>query len=274
MPSAIITGSAQGIGKSIARSLAQAGYDVTINDLPSQNDKLEEFAKEIEGIGRKVVIYTGDVSEETDVKKMIATTVEQLGGLDVMVANAAATDLRLLKPISAGWNICLEYHERFCLTMSTLIATVEEWDRVHAVNTRGTFLCYKYAAEQMISQGRVGRIIGACSASGKRGDPNMAAYSVSKFAIRGLTQCAALEYGKHGITVNAYSPGVVKTELIAAHLGTPWMDGSINKYVEVSALGKVAEMTDIAKIVVFLASKESEFITGQTLNVDGGLHVD
>ncbi|KAK7034635.1 hypothetical protein VNI00_012277 [Paramarasmius palmivorus] len=254
MPSAIVTGSAQGIGRTIALSLAQAGYDVTVNDIPSQNYKLEELAKEIESLGRKAVVSTGDVSIEADVKRIITATVEQLGGLDVMVANAAATNFRFLKPMPA--------------------ATVEEWDSVHAVNTRGTFLCYKYAAEQMVSQGRGGRLIGACSASGKRGDPAMVAYSVSKFAIRGLTQCAALEYGKHGITANAFCPGVTKTEHVAAHMDGPVMDNALTKNVDMSALGKISEMADIANVVVFLASKESQFITGQTLNVDGGLHFD
>jgi NAD(P)-dependent dehydrogenase (short-subunit alcohol dehydrogenase family) len=89
--------------------------------------------------------------------------------------------------------------------------TVEEWDRIFAVNVRGTFLCYREAAAQMIAQGKGGRLIGACSISGKTGSDNAAAYASTKFAIRGLTQSAAADYGKHGITVNAYAPGCIET---------------------------------------------------------------
>ncbi|KAI3615493.1 hypothetical protein WG66_011955 [Moniliophthora roreri] len=186
---ALVTGAAQGIGKSIATRLARDGFDVALKDLPTKSEKLQQVAHEIRQQGRRSVISVGDVSLEADVKRSIDTAVNELGGLDVMVANAG---IIITKPISN--------------------TTVEEWDRVLNINARGVFLCYKLAAEQMIKQGRGGRIIGASSATGKRGDPAVAAYSASKFAIRGLTQCAALEYGSYGITVNAYAPGLVKTE--------------------------------------------------------------
>ncbi|KAJ7220734.1 hypothetical protein GGX14DRAFT_431901 [Mycena pura] len=160
---------------------------------------------------------------------MVEGAVKQLGGLDVMVANAGV----------AGAHVA---------DLTEL--PVEEWDRVLSINARGPFLCYKYAALQMIQQGRGGRIIGASSA----------AYSASKFAVRGLTQSAALEFGRYGITVNAYSPGLIDTPMITSNGAE-----MARLYTELSPL-KRAVPEEIAGLVSYLASKESQFITGQSVS--------
>ncbi|KAK1228325.1 hypothetical protein PQX77_008636 [Marasmius sp. AFHP31] len=188
---AIVTGAAQGLGRSIAARLFQDGFNIAINDIPEKSKQLEELAREIEGSSGeagRVLVVLADVSVESEVKGMVERVVEELGSLDVMVANAG------IAPIAS-------IHD----------TSTETLDRVLAVNVRGTFLCYKYASEQMIRQGGGGRIIGASSLAGKRGkalifdiDDRVAenkgligigqgmlsAYSASKFAIRGLTQAA------------------------------------------------------------------------------------
>ncbi|KIK95792.1 hypothetical protein PAXRUDRAFT_355869 [Paxillus rubicundulus Ve08.2h10] len=187
---ALITGSAQGIGRSIALRLAKDGYDIALNDIPSKYSQLRGVADDIDRSGRKALVFVADVTAEEQVKGMVQEVAKDLGGLDVMVANAGVA--RLLPLISTE---------------------LKDWERIMNTNARGTFLCYKYAAEQMIKQGRAGRIIGASSLAGKTGIPLTSAYCASKFAVRGLTQSAALELGRYGITVNAYAPGHIQSPM-------------------------------------------------------------
>ncbi|PBK80253.1 NAD(P)-binding protein [Armillaria gallica] len=190
-PAALVTGSARGMGRAIALRLASDGFNVAVNDIASQKDNLEALRGEIEELGKKAFIYIADVSKEDEVKAIVDETVEVLGRLDVMVANAG-----------------------ICPGVSGLMnTTAEQWDHIFAVNTRGIFLCYKYAAIQMIKQGRGGRIISACSVTGMRAQGHVCPYSASKFAVRGLTQSAAEELDPHQITVNAYAPGFIDTPM-------------------------------------------------------------
>ncbi|KAI9435571.1 hypothetical protein H4582DRAFT_1817593 [Lactarius indigo] len=196
---ALVTGAARGIGRTIALRLAEDGFDVAVNDV-SGTPELDGLVKEIESKGRRSLGVPADVSLELEVEKMVQTVVQDLGSLDVMVANAGI--------------IAFE---------SFLNITVESFDRLMAVNTRGTMLCYKHAGKQMIAQGRGGRIIaGRSSRSNTNTASNtLPAYSATKFAVRGLTQAAGTsfyrtrsrEFGKHGITVNAYSPGLMDTSM-------------------------------------------------------------
>ncbi|KAG8221420.1 hypothetical protein J3R82DRAFT_1608 [Butyriboletus roseoflavus] len=190
---ALVTGSGQGIGRSIALRLANDGYDIGLNDLHANKNKLEVLSIEItrQCPGRRVCVLVADVSVEGEVKGMVDGVVAALGSLDVMVANAGVLRVKTI-----------------------LETTTEDWDTTLAVNGRGTFLCYKYAAQEMISRGSKGRIIGASSIAGKRGGILTGAYSASKFAVRGLTQSAAKEFGQYGITVNAYAPGAVETPML------------------------------------------------------------
>ncbi|KAK7042780.1 L-2,3-butanediol dehydrogenase [Favolaschia claudopus] len=245
---ALVTGAAQGIGRAIALRLATDGFDVAINDISSKAAELEGVKAEIVGLGRRSAVLFADVSADADVKAMVDGVVEKLGGLDVMVANAGICKARA----------------------SLLDISPEEWDRTMAINLRGVFLCYQHAARQMIKQGRGGRLIGACSGAGKQGYPILPDYSASKFAVRGLTQAAAGEFGKHGITVNAYAPGSVitpMTEQFAPMAGMSQED-FFNMQAKAAATGVNPTPQDIASVVSFLASKESTFITGTSAQFD------
>ncbi|KAF9027327.1 short chain oxidoreductase [Hymenopellis radicata] len=242
---AIVTGSAQGIGKGIAIRLAQDGYDVAINDLPAKKEKLEQVAADITArTGRRVSIQIADVSEEEQVKGMIQDVVKTLGGLDVMIANAGV-----------------------CIPCTLLNMDVKTWDWLFATNLRSMMLCYKYAAVQMIEQGRGGRIIGASSLAGKQGGPSMGMYGATKFGIRGLTQSVATELGEHGITPKT-STGLTDTEALysaeAAHAG-----------VDVQALfAAVGTVEDVAGLISFLVTKDARLITGQTVSLSQFITAD
>ncbi|KAI0746656.1 acetoin reductase family protein [Daedaleopsis nitida] len=253
---AIITGAAQGIGRAIATRLAKDGLDLGLFDLPSCRDMLEELATSIrQECGARVVTVYGDVSVEEDIKSLVDTVAEQLGELYAMIANAGIASVYLL-------------HE----TPTAL------FDKIMNVNLKGVFFCYKYAAMRMIEQGKGGRLIGAASTASKVGVPGQSAYCASKFAIRGMTQCAAMDYGKYGITANTYSPGAVDTPLMrntdaafCERIGKPegsWSGDFTN------LLGRYGQPDDIAKLVSFLASDDSAFITGQSYIVDGGNQFD
>lgn len=254
MPVAIVTGASRGIGRAISLQLADDGADIAINDIPPQRAALEKVKVEIEQKGRRAVCIVADVSNEEDVRRMVATTVQQLGEVNVMVANA-------------GIVLPKRFSEQ----------TVDEWDRVMAVNAKGVFLCYREAARHMIAQNKGGKIIGACSSSGHRPTTSAVAYSASKWAIRGLTQVTALELAQYGINVNAYCPGPVETEMwaeidasMAQRDGVP--KGSTYEQAVRTRMALKQRLTpeDVASLVSFLASPRSRNITGQSLLVDGG----
>ncbi|KAJ7040953.1 hypothetical protein C8F04DRAFT_1031837, partial [Mycena alexandri] len=212
---ALVTGAAQGIGKAIALRLADDGFDVAVDDIPTNTDNLLAVVKEIEAKGRTGSAHLADVSVEDEVKAMVAEVVRVYGRMNVV---------RFILALRTG-GYCQKmstltdrgYHAlTSCAVCSLFEVSADDFDRQMAINCRGTFLCYKYAGIQMVKQGRErSRIIGACSVAGKRvGSPFTGAYSASKFAVRGLTQAAALEFGGYGITVNAYAPGAIDTDML------------------------------------------------------------
>ncbi|TBU32481.1 hypothetical protein BD311DRAFT_862455 [Dichomitus squalens] len=154
----------------------------------------------------------------------------------------------------------------------------EELDRLLNINVKGVFFSYKYAAIQLIKQGKGGRIIGAASVASKKGLPEHAVYCATKFAVRGLTQSAALDYGKYGITVNAYAPGAIDTPLLNDlddyHVNVDGQPKGSWKNSFQSPLGRIGQPEDVAKLVSFLVSDDASYITGQSYLVDGGLHFD
>ncbi|KAL0947931.1 hypothetical protein HGRIS_010562 [Hohenbuehelia grisea] len=270
---AIVTGAAQGMGRSIATQLAEDGYSIVAIDLASKQNLLDEVVEEIKTGGKKALAFAADVSSEKDVAALVGKTTETFGGVDVMVANAGV-----------------------CWPRSLLEVTVDEWERLFAVNVRGVLLCYQYAAKAMIAQGRGGSIIGASSIAGKKGLPMTSAYCASKAAIRSLTQTAAQELGGFNIRVNAYAPGAIVTPMLveAANL-MPNGPGSgeaavVEQYTKTTALHRVGQPTEIAGLVSFLASDKSSYITGksytyvlsheanyipgQTITADGGVWFD
>jgi len=244
---AIVTGAASGIGKAIALRLARDGLNVALNDLPGSLTKLKDVANLASKHGVDTVLVPGDVSSESDVEKMVDDTVKHFGGLDAMISNAGIAE----RPIAIGE------------------ITTEQWDRMFAVHARGTFLCYKYAVRQMIQQGRGGRIVGASSIAGLNGQPYCGHYSAAKFAIRGLTQGVALEVGKHGITVNAYAPGLINTPMVN-ELDERTRSALQESVKTRSAVGYEGQPEDVANVVSFLVFEKSGYITGQTISVDGG----
>jgi len=157
---------------------------------------------------------------------------------------------------------------------------MEEFDRLHNINTKGTLLCYQAAARVMIAQGRGGRIIGASSLAGKKGGAFFASYSASKFAVRALTQVAATEFGRHNITVNAYAPSITQTPLVddvairmreVLKIDTEVYQKAVNAR---SVLGRSGQPSEVASLVSYLASPEAGYITGQTVSIDGGTWFD
>ncbi|KAL1729639.1 hypothetical protein EV714DRAFT_212653 [Schizophyllum commune] len=253
---AIVTGAAQGLGKAIALRLAKDGLAVGLNDIPSKKDALDEVAKEIVKINGRAVVHVGDVSKQEVVQNLIDTVVGTLGGLHVMVANAG-----MARPAPF------------------LEESLETFNQVMSVNTTGLFLCYQLAGRKMIELGsKDGRIIGASSIGGKQPLRGLTSYTASKFAVRGLTQSAALALGPHGITVNSYAPGLIDTPLgelgvssfeRLAHSAafTPHLedhtDLAFDKYSAVAPLRRVGQADEVAALVSFLASKESGYMTGE-----------
>ncbi|PCH44826.1 NAD(P)-binding protein [Wolfiporia cocos MD-104 SS10] len=248
---ALITGASQGIGKCIAQRLASDGLRVALNDIATKRDQLQDVAAQIRTSGGEAIVVTADVSREDDVKAMTTQVVQEAGGLDVMVANAGI--LGPFKPL----------HE----------VSAEEFDQIIAVNVRGVMLSYKHAAQQMIKQGRGGRIIGAASMAGRQGFPNIGPYTASKFAVRGLTHSAAKELMQHKITVNAYAPGIILTSM------NLYEEDSVNggpgstavKSIGLPPQTPVGEPEVIASLVSYLAKPEAHFITGQTITICGGI---
>ncbi|KAK5052672.1 hypothetical protein LTR84_002537 [Exophiala bonariae] len=254
MPVAIVTGASRGIGKAIALQLSIDGYDVALADISSQSSELHEVGAQVQQNGQRGLCILTDVSEEDDIKAMVAKTVQEFGELNTLIANAG-----IVKP-----------NRLFDQTM-------EEWDQVMGVNAKGLFMCYREAGRQMIKQGKGGKIIGACSNAAFRPSASGVAYSASKWAVRGITQVVALELAQYGINVNAYCPGPVETEMwseidasISKNTGAP-LGSSYEQAVQTRmALKQALTPEDIALTVSFLASSKSRNITGQSLLVDGG----
>lgn len=251
---ALVTGAARGIGRGIALQLASDGLDVAVNDIEANAEQLKEVAEEIRAEGVGTATITADVSDAESVEKMVKGVADELGKLDVMVANAGIAQVEPL-----------------------LDLTPEDWDTMMSVNLRGIFLCYQAAARQMIEQGRGGKIIGAASIVAYRPFPLLGHYSASKWGVRGLTQAAAMEWAQYGITVNAYCPGIVGTamwdlidEKLAEHEGLQ-KGQAIEKYSDLIHLGRVSVPEDVAHYVSYLASGGSDYMTGQSVMIDGGI---
>ncbi len=252
----IVTGAAQGIGRGIARRLASDGLFLTLADLPSNLDALKKTAAEVQEAGGNCRIAEADVSSAGEVDRLVADHVAAYGGIDVMVANAGIAVTALFED-----------------------TTVEIVDRTLAINVRGVFNCYKAAATQMIKQGRGGRLIAAGSVSAHKGGEWQCAYVASKFAVRGFNQTVALELAKHGITANIYSPGVIQTpmwdsidEVVTTKEGKP-RGSQWDKMLPHIPMRRTGVPDDVAKVVSFIASEGSGYVTGQSFVVDGGIYM-
>jgi len=261
-------GRVRGIGRALAVAFARAGADVTATDIATagtrnENEEgleeirqgwkgLESLAAEIQGLGRRVLTLVGDVSRAADAERFVAESLARFGRIDVLVNNAAA-------PHGADRRLVWEVPEA-------------AWDLVLDVNLKGTFLMSRAVIPHMMSR-RSGRIINMASVSGKRGTPRRGAYTASKFGVIGLTQVLAQELAAHAITVNAICPGSVDTSRRESTSRRERALAEGNPGAPVLGLpptGRVARPDDIARLALFFASEQSDHITGQAWNVDGG----
>ncbi len=240
---AIVTGSDRGIGKGIAIAFAKEGCKVAVNS-HEKNKNGEEVVSEIKRLGSDGIFVVADVSKEGDVKNLARKAVDKFGKIDILVNNAGI--------LVFG-------------TVDTL--TEKEWDRQMDVNLKGVFLCTKYAVQQMIKQGKGGRIINISSIAGLVGFPGISAYCASKGGVTELTREVALDVAKYGITVNAIDPGVIATDMTKDMLNDP---ATKKTFLESTPVGRVGQPEDIGNAAVFLAMDESSFVTGHNLVVDGG----
>ena len=239
---AVITGAAQGIGRTIALSLAQHGADVVIADVNEQ--ALQDAVAEIEKTGRKVVAVKGNVVESADCETMVKACIESFGKIDILVNNAGIT------------------RDTVLLRMKE-----EQWDQVIAVNVKGTFNCTKAAIRPMF-KAKYGRIINISSVTGAMGNAGQANYSASKAAVMGFTKSIAREYAHCGITVNAVAPGFIKTAMTDA---IPEKDR--DAMIAMIPSRKLGLPEDVAALVCFLASDLAGYITGQVIHINGGLYM-
>ena len=239
---ALVTGAAQGIGRAIALLLARNGADIVVSDI--NLEKAEETAKEIRAIGPKATAVKVDVSNLSDVERMVEAIIEKLAKIDILVNNAGITRDKLI-----------------------LRMTEEDWDAVLGVNLKGTFNCTKTVIRHMAKQ-RSGKIVNIASVVGEMGNAGQANYSASKAGVIGLTKTIAREYAQRGINVNAIAPGYIETPMTDA-LPEKAKD-ELKKLIPMERLGKPE---DVAEAVLFLVCEESSYITGQVLNVNGGIYM-
>ena len=249
---ALVTGAGQGIGRAIALRLANDGADIAIVDLKEENTK--GVADEVREIGRKATTFRADVSQRDDVYAAVAHAEKELGGFDVMVNNAGIAQIQPLADV-----------------------TPEEFHKIMQVNVAGVLWGIQAAARKFKERKQKGKIISASSIAGHEGFPLLGIYSATKFAVRALTQAAAKEFASAGITVNAYCPGVVGTDMWVeidrrmAEITGAKIGDSYEKFVGGIALGRAETPEDVAAFVSYLAGPDSDYMTGQAPLIDGGL---
>jgi 3-oxoacyl-[acyl-carrier protein] reductase len=255
---AIVTGAAKGMGREICLTLAREGADLAL--AARDVAPLDALGLEIETLGRRALVQPTDVTVEAQVKALAEATRSAFGGRIDILVNAAGITGPIETPVSE--------------------IAVEDFDEVLAVNVRGTFLPIKHVLPTMLAQ-RYGKIVNVSGTSGLRGYKHRAAYSSSKWAIRGLTRTVALEAGPYNVNVNAVHPGIVGGERMAKlcrekarRRGAGWTAERVyQEYVDEMALRRVTTAQDVADTVCFLASDESKNMTGQSITVDGGWDV-
>lgn len=250
---AVITGGAQGLGKGIIERLAKDGFKVVISDM--DESALDEVKEDLTKKDYEVTTYLGDVTKLEDQKSLVKHAVDTFGRIDVFINNAGIEgDVAPIVEVDP-----------------------KSVDLVLDVNVKGVMYGIQAAAIQMKEQGEGGKIINACSIAGQEGFEMLSPYTASKFAVKGLTQAAAKELAPDKITVNAYCPGIAGTgmwdrldEKMMEHMGTEKGE-AFEQYAQDIALGRTQEPEDVANLVAFLASEDSNYITGQSIITDGGM---
>jgi len=241
---AIVTGARRGMGRTHAIALAKAGAKVIVSDISLED--CEKVVKEIEKAGGKALAVKCNVSEKEEVADLIKKTVKEWGKIDILVNNAG-----------------------ICQFKPFLELTEEDWDRTIDINLKGYFLCAQAAAKEMVKQ-KSGVIINIASVAMGQvgvGFNNLAHYCASKGGIAGMTEALALELGSYNIRVNAISPGMIDTPMIADFKGDP---KTLEATLARVPLGRMGKPEEVSNLVLFLASGESSYITGSTIVIDGG----
>lgn len=249
---AFVTGAAQGIGQAIAARLANDGADVALFDL--KEDGLQQTKSLVEAAGRRAIVIGGDVTDKASLEAAVNSTVEKLGDFDIMINNAGIAGVGAVENISEA-----------------------DFDRTFGINVKGVLFGIQVAAAKFKELDHGGKIIAATSIAAHDSFPMTGLYSATKFAVRGLIQAAAKELGAFGITVNGYSPGIVGTGMweqldrdFAALTGAE-EGATFKKYVEGITLGRASTPEDVAGFVSYLAGPDSDYMTGQTPLIDGGI---
>ena len=239
---ALITGAAQGIGKFVALGMAREGANIGISDV--NLELAEKTAKEVQALGVKSFAIQLDVADQASVSRAFRTFADEFSSLDVLVNNAG-------------------------ITRDTVLLRMKEadWDAVININLKGAFLCMKDAVKVMVKQ-RHGKIISISSVVAFMGNPGQANYSSSKAGLIGLTKTAAREYAGRGIRVNAVAPGFIQTAMTDA-----LPDSVKDEMKKAIPLNEFGAPEDIASAVIFLASGEADYITGQVIHVNGGMYM-
>ncbi len=240
---AMVTGGRRGIGRAIALAFAQAGADVALCDIVTDDRLLMSVAEEIQKMGRRSLAIQADTSNRSDVEKMVERVLQEFGMIDILLNNAG----------TAAPGPLLELSD-------------EAWDRVMNVNLKGYYLCAQTVGKKMVERKR-GVIICIASQYAFKAAAGMGVYCVSKAGVVMLARVLARELGNDGIRVNAIAPGLVRTDLSR----NDWMDPDIRAQREAATpLGRLAETSDLVGTVLFLASDASAYVTGHTIVVDGG----
>ena len=239
---ALVTGAAQGIGKAIALLLAEKGADVVVSDI--NVEKAQETAREIEEKGRKSMALKVNVADPDEVEQMVETIIEKFSRIDILVNNAGITRDKLL------------------LRMSS-----EDWDAVLDVNLKGVFNCTKSVIKYMSKQ-RSGKIVNIASVVGLMGNVGQANYAASKAGVIGFTKTVAREFAQRGININAIAPGYIQTPM------TEVLPEKVKEeLMRLIPMGRLGQPEDVAQAVLFLVSEASNYVTGQVLNVNGGIYM-
>ncbi|WP_093726629.1 3-oxoacyl-[acyl-carrier-protein] reductase [Terribacillus halophilus] len=238
---ALVTGASRGIGREIALELARNGVNVAVNYSGSK-EKAENVAEEIRALGQESIVIQANVAEEESVKDMVKQTIQAFGSLDILVNNAGITRDNLLMRMKEA-----------------------DFDAVIQTNLKGVFLCTKAVTRQMMKQ-KAGRIINVASIVGVSGNPGQANYVAAKAGVIGLTKTAAKELAARNVLVNAVAPGFITTDMT-----DEMTDEQKQAMQSMIPLGKPGKPEDVARVVRFLASEDSNYMTGQTLHIDGGM---